>query len=129
LGPLALIGFTLQFPGQLQWVGKFLDVTDWASISSPAVTYVTKVELGELRAVGSVRYNQNQSIRGVWTQGNRTIVPSLNGNALYPGTCSTPDAPSVTCTNVYIYPAGLNKNAEWDEPFYQIAPFAATVSE
>jgi hypothetical protein len=128
-GPLALIGFTLQFPGQLQWVGKFLDVTDWASISSPAVTYLTKVELGELRAVGSVRYNQNQSIRGVWTQGNRTIVPSLNGNALYPGTCSTPDAPSVTCTNVYIYPAGLNKNAEWDEPFYQIAPFAATVSE
>jgi hypothetical protein len=130
--PLMLVGpiANIQFPGQIQWVRKYLTVSDWTALSSYGMTFVTKESPpGSLTTIASVTYDENEAIRGIWTDGKRTIVPSLSGNGGFSGTCATPDAPSVTCTNVYVYPLGGNKNAEWDAPPGQIEPFAATVSE
>jgi hypothetical protein len=145
-GPLGLIGSPLvdiQFPGQLQWVGSLLTVSDWtmlaafsdaACIAQPAggcgMTFATTEKPpGNLTQFFTMPYDSNETLRGIWTDGNRTIAPNLAGNGAFAGSCKTPNAPSVTCTNVYIYGVGHTPNGEWDDPWYQIEPFSATTSE
>jgi hypothetical protein len=115
----------IQIPGQIQWDGKgHLDVGGGQAL----VYWATEIP-GGLKQFGATNFAASVETRQWFVFGNNFVVPNLLGNGFGPGSCATPTAPSVTCTQIYPNRLGsVSPRLEIDQPDYQLEPFGAVVS-